>query len=258
MKNTVALVSLGLLAFLIFLLITAPATLLTRPLSERTPVRLDQVAGSIWQGEARDTRIMGVPIGVVAWDIHAWKLLSGKLAVTLQIGGQSGAKLSGLVDVSLQLPGKLVINDSKLLADAEWVAVQAALPMVPKGQVQLDIQHFSAQGPTLPEIDAELKWLQAGVTYPNVLELGEYQIKLKHEPAEQAERIVGQITDIDSLLHIKGNGSLDQQWRYQVNVNVSAESYAPAEITQMLPFLGRPNPDGSVDIKRNGALQSLL
>ena len=258
MKNSLKLLCLGLLAFLIFLLITAPAPLLTKPLSKHSSVKFEQVAGSLWKGQAKQVHIEGIPIGAVAWDIHLTKLFAGQLAVTLLLGGTNNSDLNGNIELSLRLPGELVIEQSHLQATAEWVVVQAELPIVPKGHVTLDIDQLYLQDKKLPKVNAKLRWLNAGVTYPNTYELGAYHVSLNHEPAEQPKKIVGKIHDIDSPLHVVGSLNIDNQGRYNLDVNVSAESYAPADISQVLPFLGRKNADGSVNIQRDGSIQAFF
>lgn len=260
MKTGIQLTLLGLAAFLVFLVVSAPAAILTKTIERYTPARFQNVSGTLWRGTAGGFQLSGINAGPVTWTIKPASLLRGVLSTTLQVGTEAAAsELRGSASLEAGLSGVIAVKQANINVAAEWAFVQAAVPIAATGQLELDIDQLviDRQKP-LPRINAELRWLNAGVSYPNVYDLGAYRLQLSHQPDDEPQNIIGIINDIDSPLKINGTVELDAGYNYTLNVNVNTTPAAPPDIQRVLPLLGNQKPDGSVDIRRQGNLNSLL
>lgn len=260
MKTGIKLTLLGLAAFLVFLAVSAPAAILTKAIEHYTPARFHNVSGTLWRGSADRLQLSGITVGPVTWTIEAPALLRGALSADLQVGTEAQAsELTGSASLEAGLSGVVSVKQANIIVDADWAFVQAAVPIAATGRLELTIDQLvvDPQKP-LPKIQAELQWLNAGVSYPNVYDLGAYRLQLAHQPEDEPTSIVGNINDIDSTLKINGRVELDARYNYTLNVNVNTTPAAPSDIQRVLPLLGDQKPDGSVDIQRQGNLNSLL
>jgi general secretion pathway protein N len=259
MKLNIRLIALGLCAFVIFLIVSAPATLLTGILSSNAPVEFNDVSGTVWHGQAMQITAQNIVIGPVEWTVHPWYMLRGELAGKLVIhNSTSSDNVAGSMWLSFRIPGVLKIRDTNISADAEWAFMQAAVPIAARGRVLVHIEELQARKDTLPKIVATLSWQNAGVSYPQDYSLGSYEIKVQHQPENDPEFIVADISDQNSPLHVNGQARLNAGGEYQLNIKLSADPDAPADITRVLPLLGTAQDDGSVNVQRRGQLNEFL
>jgi len=259
MKFNTKLIALGVTAFLLFLIISAPASLITGAVASNSPVKFVQVSGSVWHG--RSALIVGpqFTIGPVEWTLHPWYLLRGELAADIVIhDSTTSGDIAGSTWAAVGLPGVIKLRDTNINAGAEWAFALAAIPIAPRGRINVQIKQLEARRGTLPEITGMIDWQNAGVTYPDEYDLGAYSIRLQNEPENKPERVVAHISDQNSPLHVQGQATLQADGNYQLDVRLSADPTAPPDIARVLPMLGRAQSDGSVRIQRNGKLNDFM
>jgi hypothetical protein len=262
MKTGTQLTLLGVAAFIVFLIISAPAAILTSTIEQFSKVRFQSVSGTLWNGGARGIKAPSITtdIGPVRWNIKPLSLLLGRLSLDIELGSMSPlTHLRGNASISASLFGTVKIRDAAFSADADWVFTQAVLPIAGDGVVELNIEHLHTdRKQPLPEIKGALHWRNAAVNYPQFYSLGEYQVQLAHRPEDGAlDHIEGRISDINSPLKISGTLLLYTSYRYILDIDISTTPGAPGDIKRMLPLLGSPKPDGSINIRRQGLLQEL-
>ena len=81
---------LGATALVIFLVLRAPAQLLSRFLGDGTPISLSRAAGTIWNGEA-DITARGHDLGRASWNFDPASLLQGAVGARWQVSGADHA-----------------------------------------------------------------------------------------------------------------------------------------------------------------------
>ena len=79
MKKGLTLALLGSAAFIVFLVATAPASLLAYAVQRTTPIQLEGISGSLWHGAAQQVITPQLQFGPLIWRIHGWRLLLGML-----------------------------------------------------------------------------------------------------------------------------------------------------------------------------------
>jgi hypothetical protein len=258
-KYGLKLTLLGIGAFAAFFIATAPAQLVTGSLAGNTPLVFDEVGGTVWRGRAGRVSAQGVGLGPVDWRVHPLDLLFGRLTATVDIrSDNTPADLQGTTRLSAGLTGKLNVENADMRAGAEWAFALAAVPIAPSGHLTVQINHLTIERSRLPRVQARVRWLDAGVTYPQAYDLGEYNVDLQHRPEDEPTHILAEIGDVDSPLHVDGQARLQADGRFQLNVRVSTEPDAPQDIQRLLPLLGPTQPDGSVRLRRSGSIAQYL
>lgn len=251
MKKGLMLALLGAAAFVVFLVATAPATLLASVVQRATPVELQGVGGSLWRGTAQRVVTPELTVGPLSWRLHGWRLLLGELRLSLEI--PAGAPhLSGKTEVAASILNKVSLSDLDMQADAAWVFTQAALPLAADGRFHLQIQSAELRNGELPRIQGQLEWREARVVYPQVHALGAYRMTMRHHPETDPEFLLGEIRDIDSPFKIDGTVKIDREGGYQLSARLAAAPNAPQIFRDTLLFIGEPAADGSVQIERSG------
>lgn len=251
MKKGLMLALLGAAAFLVFLVVTAPASLLAYAVQRATPVELQGVTGSLWRGTAQRVVAPELQLGPLGWRLHGWRLLLGQVSVSLEI--PAGAPhLSGKADMSASILNKLSLSEVDVAADAGWLFTQLALPLAADGRLHLQVQSAELRSGRLPRIQAQLDWQEARLIYPQPHALGAYRLTLRHHPETDPEFLLGELQDINSPFKIDGTVRIQRNGDYQLKALLATAPSAPEIFKNTLLFLGEPAADGTVPVERNG------
>jgi general secretion pathway protein N len=251
MKKGLMLALLGAAAFVVFLVATAPATLLASVVQRATPVQLHGVGGTLWHGSAQRVIAPELELGPLSWRLHGWRLLLGEARLSLEIP-ESAPRLRGKAVVTASVLNKVSLSDVDLQADAAWGPTHAALPLAADGRFHLQIQSAELRNGELPRVQGQLEWREARILYPQPYALGAYRMTMRHDPATDPQFLLGEIKDIDSPFKIDGTVKIDRAGDYQFAARLSTAPYAPQIFKDTLLFLGEPEADGSVRIERTG------
>ena len=213
---------LGLLVFAIAFITHLPAGFVIKQAQSQLPpgLVLSQSQGTIWQGQAQ-MQWQGQDLGRVVWDIHAWALLTAKLAADLRwyLAGES------------------------LAAEIEVGQNQADL-RIPQGQINLT----QAAGPWRDEffflrglqgdvhfrdfathIDFVQRWPQSVsgkivVTDFNAMDIRFSQLDLTPSQPEPGQAIAIDIQAEESGWRLKGDATLTAPNRFQYQLELNADS----------------------------------
>jgi hypothetical protein len=252
MKKGLLLALLGGAAFLIFLVCTAPASLLAHAVRGALPVELEGISGTLWHGSVQRVKTPeNLQLGPLAWRLHGWRLLLGEVSLSLEIPAGS-PNLNGKVDAAVTLLKTLSLSNVDLHADAGWVFTQAALPIAAAGDFQLRIQSAELRHGQLPLVQGELQWQNARIVYPQQLALGAYRLIMRPQPEKYPEYLSGEISDINSPFKINGSVKIERSGAYQFSARLATAPNAPEVLKNTLLFMGEPAADGSVSIERSG------
>jgi general secretion pathway protein N len=251
MKKGLMLALLGAAAFVVLLVITAPASLLAYAIQRSTPVQLQGVGGSLWHGTAQQVIAPELQLGPLNWRLHGWPLLLGEVRLSLEIPAGT-PNLSGKAEVGANILRKLSLSDVDITADAEWLFTQAALPLAAGGRFHLQIQSAEFHPEQLPRLNAQLDWQDARIVYPQAYELGGYRLIMHEHPATNPEYLLGELKDIDSPFKIDGTIKIERNGDYKFAARLATAPGAPEIFENTLLFVGTPETDGSVLLERNG------
>jgi general secretion pathway protein N len=225
------LLGLGLGAYALGLIVTAPASLIDAGLEQASggSLRLAEAQGTLWSGtgqiELRDRmRRTGVAKSI-AWQVLPAYLLRGQLRC--EVGLDHAAKH---FPVTISLAGIEVADaDIDLPAAALGVGVPKLAPLGLTGDVLLHVARL-AFGRSAVRGNATLQWRAAGSAFTRVSPLGDYELRLDGEGAA----LHATLRTLRGPLQLDGNGS----WTTGGNpAFLGTARIAPEYLQQLAPLL---------------------
>lgn len=227
-----------LLTFVVLLLVTAPATVLTRSASAMVPaLGFSGVSGSLWHGEAAQLRYGALAIPQLRWQLSPWRLLLGQAVVHIAFG--DGGESTGTATVQAGLPGNLTVTEASVRVPAAMLQPFIRLPGVGvAGDLQLELPDLAYGGGRVEHLQGRLLWLRASVRTPfGQPALGSYAVDLG---SDGEGGITGDISDIDGVLGLNGRFQLSPAG---LTLDGSVRSDLPEELDRFFRVIGRPEGD---------------
>ncbi len=240
---------LGIPAYLVFLVLTLPATLVLgwlRPADAGW--WLESVQGSVWCGEARRLHYAGLSLDNPEWRLRPLALLLGRVEYGLRVSGEAAT-----VDarVGRALDGGFYLRDTHgRLAAALLTALVSGELLHAGGELQVELAALDYdQGPQ--SATGQLRWQAAALTDPMEISLGDFQLLLetKDEPG-----IHGVLTDTQGVIAVDARLSLHPDGRYELLGTLEPRANATDELRESLALLGRPDARGRYRLNYRGKL----
>ena len=251
MKSLSLLAGAGLGSFLLFLVISVPAKILT-DLATPAGVQIAGVTGSAWRGQARSVEIAEFRFGQTTWAISPASLVLGQLSAVFETDWPGGR---GSGELTIGITGSIGLRDFEAVGALAPIAQQMNLPQS-GGQ-------FVVAVADLELVDSWPRILMADVRIENVplalmgvagAPTGSYQVSFTSDEIPNGEPINGQLKDLSGPLIIDGNVALSPPMNYDIVSQISARQDAPSDLVQALALLGPPGPDGAREFSMAGSL----
>lgn len=247
MKRLWPLIALGVGAFVIFALVTFPASVVLSRLGS-AGITAAGVSGSIWNGKAQVLQVRGAHVGSVEWDLHVLPLFTLQLNADVKV-----SRIDGFAATELSVgPGGKVTLEG-LSASLPL----SALPNVAPGWVATVNGKFARLTldngwPTL--VDGSLDAVDVTGPARRPASIGSYRIVF--DPAASTpEMLQGAVSDAgNGPLQIDGTVRLKPDRTYEIDALVAARPNAPRSLAQALEFLGPPDAQGRRQFSMAGAL----
>ncbi len=225
------LLGLGLAAYLLALLATAPATLLDARLEQASAggLRLAQARGSLWSGtgqiEIRDANRRSAIAKHIAWQVRPAYLLRGELLYEVSL---DHAAKRFPVAIS---PAQIQIEDAdiNLPAAALGLGIPKLAALGLTGDMLLHIPRLAfARGAVRG--NATLQWHGAGSAFTRVSPLGDYELRLEGDGAA----LQASLRTLQGPLQLDGHGAwtAGRNPEFQGNARVP-----PQQMQQLAPLL---------------------
>jgi general secretion pathway protein N len=202
-----ALPAIGLCAFVITLVVTAPATLVDAVLRRASDgrLRMAEAQGTVWSGSGQiEIRDEGGKNGIarrLAWRLLPESLLRGHLVCELSL-----APSAGRFPVTLSWSGVEVENARLILpASALGLAEAKLVPLGLGGEVLIHTSRLSIARRSI-DGTATLQWRGAGSNLTSVSPLGDYELRLDGAGAT----VHAYLRTIEGPLRLDGKGSWTQ------------------------------------------------
>jgi len=227
----------GLVFYLLFLIIETPASWFAWGLNRYTQgtVRLDPIAGSLWNGNGR--LVIYYPptkphdFGKTEWSINPFWLLAGRVQLSLQANHQDRR-----IKTTLGVAGNsFMLRDTEAEFSAPFAAqLYSPLSLIsPQGKVRISAEGLTFS-PDKVEGTAAMEWLNAGSSLSSVQPLGDYRLDITG--AEKNANL--KLTTLRGDLEFTGQGQWQPQTG-QVQINGSALPRARAgELESLLGMMG--------------------
>ncbi len=227
-----SLLAIGLGAYALALVATAPATLVDAGLQRASHgrLRLAEAQGTLWSGSGRiEIRDTGGRTGVaksLAWRVVPESLLRGHLVCEVELD-QSARRFPVMISLSRI---ELANADISLPATVLGLGVPKLAPLGLTGDVLIHVASLSIARDAM-EGNATLQWRAAGSTLTPVSPLGDYEVRLDGE----GTTIHAFLRTIEGPLQLDGKGS----WTHGDSPAFLAMARVPPQHQQQLAPLLR-------------------
>ena len=226
-----SLLAIGLGAYALALIATAPATLVDAGLQRASHgrLRLAEAQGTLWSGsgqiEIRDTGGRSGVAKALAWRVVPESLLRGHLVCEVELD-QSAKRFPVTISLSRI---ELANADISLPATVLGLGVPKLAPLGLTGDVLIHVASLSI-GRDAMEGNATLQWRAAGSTLTPVSPLGDYEVRLDGE----GTTVHAFLRTIEGPLQLDGKGS----WTRGDNPAFLAMARVPPQhLQQLAPLL---------------------
>ncbi len=244
----------AIISYLVFLIITIPASTAMALLDDDSPVIIQGISGTLWHGKAYSILINDtVKLNNTEWSVAAWKILSGRIAVQIDTHYQKN-NVSGEIGTSFL--GRIFINELTAKIRATDVAEVAAIPLAQLGGlISLDIAHAEWKQGELPLASGRVIWEDATVTVADTASLGNVTITLGESEQQQ---LSADIQNQGGDIKISGSAELLPEADYAVDIKLLPTASANNSIKQSLGLFAQKLNNGGYILKKSGPLSQIM
>ena len=230
-RGSIAGSTLALIAYVLTLIVLAPATLVDAGLLRASAgkLRLAQAHGTVWSGAGRiEIRDPSGQRGIgkdLAWKLKPWGLRHGRLDFDIAI---DHARKHFPVRLS---PRRIAVSDvdMSLPASVIGVAVPRIAALGPRGTLAVHITTLAATREDI-SLDAVVTWMNAASTLTPVAPLGNYELRV----GGAAGSMNAALRTLSGPLQLEGGGSWgsNDALPFSVTARIDAQNR-----TQLAPLL---------------------
>ena len=243
-----SLFAVGLAAYAIALIATAPAALLDAGLQRASEgsLRLAEAQGTLWSGSGQiEMRDKGGRAGVassLSWRVVPESLLRGHLVCEVELGHAARR-----FPVTLSLSRIELANaDLNLPATVLGMGVAKLAPLGLTGEVQVHVASLSIARNAL-EGNATLQWRAAGSALTPLSPLGDYELRLDGEGAT----LNATLRTIEGPLRLEGKGSWTRGARPAFLGMASVPPQHQQQLAPLLRLIAVERGAGSFELRLN-------
>ncbi|MFZ4790192.1 MAG: type II secretion system protein N [Candidatus Competibacteraceae bacterium] len=242
---------LGLFAFLLFLLLLAPASLVTDWIGQRlTGFKVQTVEGAATDGVAQGLQWRGARIEKLSWGWRPLALATGSLKFSLNVDDPD-LKLTGTAATGWDRHWRFqALAGQAPLAKLYVLAGQSNLPA--QGVVELKLRELRLNAAGWPvAADGVVHLRNLRTTLGQALTLGDFTAQVTTaDPAG----IQGKVQDDNGPLVLEGAFSLLPDGRYRFNGQAAVRDASNQPLRQAMNLLGPPGSDGRWALNFSGVL----
>jgi general secretion pathway protein N len=219
----------GVAAYLLFILVTAPAAKFLPYLQARLHgVQLSGVDGSLWSGRALLVQAPPVQLNDVSWSLRPLALLTGQFEFAVE-GELRGNRVQARAGSSLL--GRPFLTDVKGRVTAadllHWLG-QRQVKLA--GDLDFDIEEVAFAESGVPALAGTVVWSPARVLAPLELALGKAQLATRIE--DTASR--GKLETSGGALLVQADVEMAADGKYKLDALVQQKGDVPQAVTQFL------------------------
>ena len=248
MKRIWPLVALGIFAYLLFAVVTLPASVVV-PRVQPEGVTIAGLDGTIWRGSAQVLQVGGTHLGSIDWSLHVLPLFTMRASADVNL-----KRTDGFAKGAVSVGGQQV--DLKDLTAS--IPIAALPPQVAPGgwtgSVNARLAELTLRDgwPVSANGTVDLVNLVGPARRP--ANLGSFQLKFPTE-TQEANTLAGTVNDVEGPIQIAGRIELKSTDRsYLLDGLVATKPDAPADFTRTLEFLGPPDAQGRRQFSLSGTM----
>jgi general secretion pathway protein N len=240
MKRTILLIVFGVLVFAGFIVARLPASwALPGP---KSGVTCTDVDGTIWNGTCTGLVFQNQAIGDLTWDVHASRLLSGKINVDVTVTRPTGTA-HGNVEAGFDKKITARNVQADLPLDQDLVSALPPNFRSLRGKLHTDLTLVRVEGQTIKTIEGLVEAHDLTDGQGNTADhWGSYSLTF---PPGASGDPVGQLKDLGGgPLQVEGTLKLTPEPGFDLEGLVKARSTAPPDLEKQIQYLGSPDAQG--------------
>lgn len=245
MRRYLPALGLGLVFYLLFLLISIPATVASQWFAP-AQLRLAGVQGSLWNGSAQVVQLEQYQLQQVQWRLQPAGLLRARLHYALKIG----EPYRGQGEVARSLFGNITVHD--------W---QGQLPLapfrqplfLPSGNLDVKLDNLQWTGEGLPLLQGSAVWQNAGMQTPVVAQFGNIKLDVIDSTHELLTVAVSDLGE--GPMKIKGQAQLGADRNLKTDLEIQLTDPSPDNpVAFFLDRTARKLAPGRYQVQYNGRI----
>lgn len=238
--------------YLLSLVITAPATLVTRFIPSNSGIKIGYTSGSVWSGQLAQVNYrQNFKLQKLTWDFDWLALFTLKIKADIKFDNGRDL-LDGVASVSYGLSGLVVSGVNVDMKATEIMPyLTLPLPVTPSGRLNLQINEAIQGAPYCETLDGQLVWHDAKVeaTLASV-DLASPTIDLSCAKGE----LVALLTQKSDQLTTNAVVVLSKGESYALEGDIKARKKLDPNIAQAISWIGPKNSTGATVLKFTGRL----
>lgn len=245
---TFKLLALGIVAFVVSLIVSAPAHLAARFLPPG--ISATYLQGTLLSGQARRFQVQGFNLGAVTWDLQPLLLLLGRIQSDVSVN-QPNLRGRGNVAVGFN---RVQIGDARLAGDTRLLAPYLAnYGVAVSGRYNADIEALKLNDEGPQAADGNIVWRDARLESPALLSLGDVNVTLKQDD----DTMVAVLKNTGEQLRVTGGAQVRPGWKYAAQMKIEPTAATPQSVRDTLPLLGQPDSRGAITLNQQGTLTTV-
>ena len=209
-------------------------------------VQASGLEGTIWSGSAAGVSAAGLYLRELKWRLRPLRLLTGKLAASVQASPSSGFLVA---DVSAGIGGEITLgNVSGSLPLRDFAAIARMPGLAGTASVQFDQLRLRDGLPITADGTLAVADLVAPMIDPSPI--GSYRAEFFTDDSA----VVASIEDVSGMFDLAASLTISPDGSYQFIGKVAATDSTSEKLRQQLRFLGSPNDRGQHDVRLEGRL----
>lgn len=239
------------LLFIVIVAATLPAATAYRYAEARLqPLRLQGIAGSVWNGSAAQASVYALPLGDLRWKLDPWALM--KLVARGEVA-LSGRDLSASAQVDASSAQVRLAAVNARMPAAMLTPVLDIPALVLLGELELKLNALEVRDGFAQSADGVLVWRNAGVSGAAEARFSDVTVSFR-SPRDGV--IEGSVHDGGGSLAASGQILIERD-RFNAELKLSVRGDDP-QLAEALTHVGERLPDGSSLLRVHGTLRQLF
>jgi general secretion pathway protein N len=244
MKNWKLNITIFVVAYLVFMAVNLPASMIVSKVTLPQGVKLGEVTGSMWSGEISAVQIKNDVLTDVKWQLSPLSLLTGSLSSEVTFGrSKDSSSISGQGGISTNFPmDSFSASDFTLrYPAADFIKkMNLNLPTQIGGRLILTLDNFDQGKPYCTALTGTLAWSKATMQgMGGLIKLG----KLDAELGCKAGNVLMKVTKKNPL-GLQVTSTLAANRKFTVKGFVKPNGDMPTEVHNAMQFLGKADSKG--------------
>lgn len=246
MKQSLTWGALGLCVYMVFLVIKLPAVQVLGYLSLPPEIKLQGVKGTIWQGQALNATIQGLPVSTITWSLDFWPLLLGNISADISAGNIRQVDAIAFNGEVVFASDRLQLDNVQAYFPTNLMMTLLPLPFPVKAEGRFKVQVAELDyRQSCQTLKGSGQWLNAKVAGgEGMIDLGNFTADMSCENND----IILSVKEPNSF-GLTAQATIPADLKFSVTGRFKPNANLPEEVHQAAQFFGKQDSQGYYNIE---------